>query len=124
MPTARGFTLIEVLVATLIFAVGLLGLAAGTAGLTQHLARARHGAVVSAAAASQLERLRAAACGVRADGSEFVQRGGVRLALLTWSWSDEGDSLYRVRLATTAAVSFARPLVRRDTLSIVVPCRR
>jgi prepilin-type N-terminal cleavage/methylation domain-containing protein len=124
MPAARGFTLIEVLVAMLVFAVGLLGLAAATAGLTRHLARARHAAFVATAAASRLERLRAAACRVRTGGTEVVQRGGARLALLAWTWTDQGDSAYRVRLVTTSAVSFARPLVRRDTLWLVVPCRR
>jgi prepilin-type N-terminal cleavage/methylation domain-containing protein len=124
MSGARGFTLIEVLVAMVVFSVGLLGLAAGMAGLTRHLARARHAALVATAAASRLERLRAAACRLRTDGSEIVQRGGVRLALLAWIWTDQGDSTYRVRLVTTSAVSFARPLVRRDTLWLVVPCRR
>lgn len=123
MQAARGFTLVEVLVAALVLAVGMLGLAAGTAGLLRHLARTRRAAVVSAAAASRLERLRATACQGRFNGSEFVERGGVRLALLAWTWTAEGDSTYRVRLVTTSAVSFARPLVRRDTLSLAVPCR-
>jgi hypothetical protein len=101
----------------------MLGLAAGTAALTRRIGRAHHAAVVAAAAAARLERLRATACSARIDGSEFVQHGGARLARLAWTWVPEPDSAYRVQLVTTSAVAFARPLVRRDTLSLAVPCR-
>lgn len=121
---ARGFTLLEVLVATIVFAVGMLGLAAGMAMLTRHLAQARRAALVTATAVSRLDRLRVRACDTRTDDGERVEWGGAPLALLIWTWNDLGDSTYRVQLVATAAVPFARPLVRRETLTAVIPCRR
>jgi prepilin-type N-terminal cleavage/methylation domain-containing protein len=124
MVSARGFTLVEVLVAVVILTVGMLGLAAGTAGLTRHLARAARSTWVTTVVTSRLERLHAGACDTRTDGSESVERGGVRMARLAWTWTTRADSTYQVQLVTMSAVAFARPLVRRDTLVLVVSCRR
>ena len=124
MAPSRGFTLVEVLVALIVFAVGALGLAAETAALTRALAGAQRAAFVSSAAAARLERLRAAACGTRVDGTETVQRERTTLALLQWTWSSPGDSTYRVRLVTTPAEAAARRLAVPDTLTAQIPCRR
>ena len=124
MTSARGFTLVEVLVALLVFAVGILGLAAETAALTRQLARAQRAAFASAAAATRLERLRAGACMVRTDGTETTLRDRTVLAVLQWTWSSPGDSTYRVRLVTLPAGPATRPLVPPDTLTALIPCRR
>ncbi|MGH7612799.1 MAG: type IV pilus modification PilV family protein [Gemmatimonadales bacterium] len=124
MGAARGFTVVEVLVALIVFAVGILGLAAETASLTRALARSRRAAIVSAAAATRLERLRVVACDAPADGTEPVSRNRTQLARLEWTWGAGVDSTARVRLVTVPSGPTAHPLVRPDTLTATFSCRR
>jgi prepilin-type N-terminal cleavage/methylation domain-containing protein len=121
MAKPSGFTLVEVLVALLVFAVGALGLAAETAALTRLVARSRRVARVSAAAAMRLERLQAGACDARANGTELVMHGGSALAALHWSWSQAGTT-YRVQLVTVPGPLVTGPAVPADTLRAVVSC--
>jgi len=121
MVRAHGFTLIEVLVALVLFAFGVLGLAAETAALTRLLARAQRAARVTAAASARLERLRAGACVLRRDGAETVSQGSAILATLQWTWSGVGDSTYRVRVVAFPGL-LAGPRARSETLSAVLAC--
>jgi type IV pilus assembly protein PilV len=123
MVRAHGFTLIEVLVALVVFAFGVLGLAAETAALTRLLARARRAAQVTAAASARLERLRAGACTARVDGTETLSRGSATLATLHWTWSDVADSTYRVRVVASPG-SPAGLRARAETLGAVFACHQ
>lgn len=118
-----GLTVVEVLVAMVIFAVGALGFAAETAALTRLLAQGHRAAVVTAAATGRLERLRAQACAVRSNGVETVRYHSAPIADLQWAWSDPGDSTYRLMLWTGPAAG-GRVVTRIDTLHAVVWCRR
>lgn len=120
-PRARGVTLVEVLVALLVFAVGALGLAAETAALTRLVARTRRAVRVSAAAAERLERLQAGACNARTNGTELVMQGGSALAALHWSWSRAGAG-YEVRLVTAPGPLTMGPAAPAETLRAVVSC--
>ena len=117
-----GFTLVEVLVALVVFALGALGLAAETAALTRQIGVGQRAAIVTRAATARLERQRAMACASRGDGAETVQYHAVALADLAWSWSDRGDSAYRLTLTTVPVGPWAPVLA--DTLTAVVWCRR
>jgi len=118
-----GFTVVEVLVALVIFAIGALGIAAETAALTRLMAQGQRASVVTRAATARLERLRASACVARSDGLETVRVGSAPLADLQWSWRDPGDSAYLVTLLTGPAAGGRAP-IRADTLHAVVWCRR
>lgn len=122
-PSTIGFTLLEVLVALVVFAVGVLGLTAEAASLTRALARARRGEEVAVAAASRLERLRAGACGTRADGRTPVVLGAATIADLEWRWSAAGDSSYGLHLVVTPASAPAPQRLTAETLATVIACR-
>ena len=114
-----GTTLVEIVVALLVFAVGLLGLAAQTAVVTRAFALARRTAAATTAAATRLERLRAEACRSRTSGAEPVAPGGRPVAELRWDWSTVPESTYRARLIVAPAVPPGRP----DTLTATIDCR-
>lgn len=120
----KGFTLVEVLVALVVFAIGALGVAAETAALTRRIAQERLLAVVSEATTSRLERLRANACQVRNDGIESVSHHAIIVAEIRWSWRDPGDSTFQVTLVTAPSGTRVGTPIRSDTLSASAWCRR
>lgn len=118
-----GFTVVEVLVAIVVFAVGALGLAAETAALTRLLAHGHRARLVTAAVTARLERVRAQACALRSNGVETIRFHSAPLADLQWVWSDPGDSIYRLMLRTGPAAGGRVP-IQPDTLEAVVWCRK
>ena len=73
----RGFTLIEVLIALVIFEFGMLALAATTAVAARDLGVANRRMQAHAVARSRVELLRAGACGASTIGTADL-RGGLR----------------------------------------------
>lgn len=118
-----GFSLVEVVVALLVFAIGALGLAAEIAALTRQVAHSRRAARVSAAAAMRLERLQAGACTTRSNGTELVMQGGSALAALHWSWSTAGaGTVFQVRVVADPGPLTMGRAVPAETLRAVVSC--
>jgi type IV pilus assembly protein PilV len=68
-----GFTLVELLVAMIIFAVGMLGLAATAGSVTRMMGGARRQTIAAQVAQSRIERLRASPCTALTGGSETVR---------------------------------------------------
>ncbi len=70
----QGFTLVELLVAVVIFSVGLLALASSSAVMMRTLGESQSKTVAAAVAESRFERIRSTACANRTSGSA-VSRG-------------------------------------------------
>ena len=68
-----GFTLVELLVAMMVFAVGMLGLAATAASVTRMMGGAKRQTIASTVAQSRLEKIRSSPCGSLVSGSETVR---------------------------------------------------
>jgi type IV pilus modification protein PilV len=68
-----GFTLVELLVAIMVFAVGMLGLAATAGAVTQLMGGAKRQTIASTIAQSRIERLRSSPCGTVTTGADTVR---------------------------------------------------
>ena len=73
-PTKRaGFTLVELLVAMMVFAVGMLGLAATAASVTRMMGGAKRQTIAATVAQSRLEKIRSSPCASLVSGTETVR---------------------------------------------------
>jgi type IV pilus modification protein PilV len=68
-----GFTLVELIVAMMVFAIGVLGLAATAASVTRLMGGASRQTIAANIAQSRLEKLRASPCGTLANGADTVR---------------------------------------------------
>ena len=71
----RGFTIIEVVVAIMVLAVGVLGLAATSTVVTRQIGGGSQQATAANLAASRFERMRGRACTTLASGGPVVSGG-------------------------------------------------
>lgn len=68
-----GFTLVELLVAMMVFAVGMLGLAATAGSVTRMMGGAKRQTIAATVAQSRLEKIRSSPCASLTSGSETVR---------------------------------------------------
>lgn len=68
-----GFTIVELIVAMVVFAIGVLGLAATTATVARLMGSASRQTIAATVAQSRIENLRARSCASLASGSETVR---------------------------------------------------
>lgn len=120
MQSERGFTVVEVVVAILVFTVALLGLASTAGSVTRMVARGQRSAVAATFAAQRVEQLRRTACTSRAPGADDLYRGSTRVAWSQWHFVDAGRQTYRLLLTTTYITTGNR--LRTDTLETAVSC--
>jgi prepilin-type N-terminal cleavage/methylation domain-containing protein len=108
-----GFTLIEVIVALLIFTVGALALAASSAVVAQSLAMNALRELAGRVASSRIEVIKSQ-CGIAASGRETVQQ--IESA---WAVTRTDSS----RISITEAVSYISPRgSRTETYRAMVWC--
>jgi len=68
-----GFTIVELIVAMVVFAVGVLGLAATAASVTQLMGGATRQTIAANIAQSRLEKLRASPCATLTSGADTTR---------------------------------------------------
>lgn len=122
MRARAGFTIVEVVVAMIVVSVGVLGMLGTAALVTRMLARGRWVASASTIASSRLERLRPSACiaSQRTNAADTTTIIGTAQVINSWSFTDVGNSSYRVRLITSYMTGPMR--TRTDTLEAMVVC--
>jgi len=117
----RGFTLVELMVALLVLAVGLLGLLAAVAVVTRTIARGERLDQAAAFAAQRMERLRSTACTVRADGFEVRYRGHIPVDSVAWRFVEADTAHWRAVLRSRSRTAPGR--WRTDSLETEGSCR-
>lgn len=113
-PTRAGFTLVEVVVATLLLAIAALGVASTTTFVARLAASARALADASRALASTVDSLRSIPCTSLGAGT-----AGTRVGTVQWTATATGDTR---QLRATLAPNSPRlnaPIVEE----VVLPCR-
>lgn len=117
-----GFTIIEIIIAIMVLTVGLLALVTTAALVTRMIARGQRSAVASMYAAQRAERMRPAACinAQRTGGTDTLYTGSNWVATNTWSYVDEGNLYYRIRVVTLYKT--IKNQLRVDTLEMGVSC--
>jgi prepilin-type N-terminal cleavage/methylation domain-containing protein len=116
----RAFTVVEVLIAIVIFAVGLLALATGLVVSGRMVEGGRRAALAASLAKQRIEQLRANACTSRLAGSESFPAAGRPLVTNAWTWRAADSGTHRIMLVTRYVV--ARNKARTDSLVSVVMC--
>ena len=118
--TRSGFTIVEVIVSIMVVSVGFLALLATTANTTRTLTRGRNADIAAVFAANRLESLRLTACTVRVNGADTLFRGSTWISINTWTFTDAGNSLYRIKLTDKYVVGAKR--TSTDVLETSVSC--
>ena len=120
----RGLTVVEILVAIVILAIGLLVLAGGSIVVTRDLTRSGLATVATARAQAKLDELRAIAAStephcISADFANSVSPQTINKITLSWEISTSGlQKLVRIR--TQYALPAGRTHV--DTLRAIIGC--
>lgn len=120
MKSERGFTLIEVMVAILILTIGVLGLASTASSVTRMIAAGQRSAVAATFASQRLERLRASGCTSQTAGADTLKRGTTWVAINNWSFTNPGNSTWRVLL--TSQYKTIKNQTRIDRVEITISC--
>jgi Tfp pilus assembly protein PilV len=110
-----GFTIVEVVTALLVLAVGLLGLMGTVAAATRAVAQGHRLQQAGVVAWRQVERLRGGACAPPGNGT--FQAGELEVWWSVWSAADGAASRVQVVVRTPTGTGF-----RTYTLSSLMPC--
>ncbi|HEY6210014.1 MAG TPA: prepilin-type N-terminal cleavage/methylation domain-containing protein [Gemmatimonadales bacterium] len=86
-----GFTLVEVIVALVIFAVGLMGLMGTSMLATRMIVHSQQTSIGVAFAKRTLDSLRVAGCAAPLNGSATLKRGTTTVDSLSWTFTAQAS---------------------------------
>lgn len=109
-----GFTIVELLVALMIFAVGMLGLAATAGSVTRMMGGAKRQVIAATVAQTRLERLRSSPCASIAGGSDTT-----RGIASTWTVSAVTRGM---NITETVRFQTSRGVTRTRTYTTTIAC--
>jgi prepilin-type N-terminal cleavage/methylation domain-containing protein len=117
--SSGGFTVVEVLIAMIVLAIGLLGLLGAATAVIRNLGEGDKEVTSAYYANERLERLDALGCDQIANGSE------VRQGIYNLSWTVDGSATSPVRhILLTVAYPLSAGRSRTDTLEKALTCLR
>jgi prepilin-type N-terminal cleavage/methylation domain-containing protein len=121
MSKRDGFTLIEVMIAILVFSIGVLALASTSGVVTRMVNRGQNADIGTGFGAERLERLRLTGCTNQAGGADTLIRGGGNwVAINTWSFANAGNNTWRISVQARYKTEKGR--TRTETLGTSLSC--
>ncbi len=115
MRQARGFTIVEVIVAVLVLSIGLLGLASTAALTTRMIGQGQRYSEASAMATRRFEMLRSRPCAAMGNGTESEGR-------YTATWTVADVAAGKAKAVRVIVQSPMAGRMRADTFSTTIPC--
>ena len=112
----RGFTLVEVILAMVLLAVGLLALASGSVGVMRQMRSGNKASVATRVAQARMEKLRSRGCATLSSGSATTNG-------MPEKWIATVNPAARVN-AVAETVFYSSRAGKRDTIALngAVPC--
>jgi len=118
MTNRNGFTIIEVVVAIMIFSVGILGLVATAASVTRMVGRSQQYNMAASLAQQRVEILRATVCTSIASGSGTSGNYSLAWTVSNAAGSGGGKQVVIVVTSPTAKGS------KTDTFTSIISCAK
>ena len=113
-----GFTLVEVMVAIVILAVGILGLAATASVVTRQMTGAVHQSVAATVAYSRMEHIRSSDCMVMKDSTS----GSAVTRNVSENWTISVPATKQALLVTERITYKVRGVMRTQVFNSEFPC--
>jgi prepilin-type N-terminal cleavage/methylation domain-containing protein len=119
-PAKQGFTLVELVIAILVLAIGLLGFAGSAVLVSGMIARGQRSAAQVASVGRRLEMLRTTGCTTQASGADVLFRGSTPVDSLSWRFVDRGNGAWKIVIRSTYHTDGSR--WRTDSTETGISC--
>jgi prepilin-type N-terminal cleavage/methylation domain-containing protein len=122
MKKRAGFTMVEVIVAIVVFGIGVLALASSSSVVVRMMTRGQSSEIGTNFGGTRIERLRLTGCTSQAAGADTLFRGAnTWVAINNWTFTDGGGSTWRIAVSTRYKT--AKGQERTETQGTTISCR-